>query len=322
MASEGRKIVVLDGSTLNPGDLDWDGLQALGQCAIHERSRAEEIVERASGAQIVLTNKTTMSRETIHALPDLKYIGVLATGFNMVDVEAARERAIPVTNIPIYGTDSVAQMAFAHLLNFTQRVYHHAETVRQGRWTQCTDFCYWDFPLIELAGLNMGIVGFGRIGRATAKLALAFGMQVLAYDVFEIQLEDGVRIVDLETLFRESDVISLHCPLTPDTEKVVNRERLALMKQTAFLINTSRGPLVDTEALAEALNNQQIAGAGLDVLVTEPPPRDNPLISAKNCQITPHIAWATRSARSRMMKTAVDNVAAFLAGKPQNVVIS
>jgi glycerate dehydrogenase len=315
------RIVVLDGHTLNPGDLSWKGLEALGECAIHDRTPPAEVVGRATGAGVVLTNKVAITRETIERLPDLKYIGVLATGYNIVDVEAAARRNIPVTNVPTYGTVSVAQMVMAHLLNLAQHVEHHAVTVRDGRWTASDDFCYWDFPLVELAGLTMGVVGFGRIGRATAALARAFGMNVVAYDPVPPQdLPEGVRAADLDEVFRTSDVVSLHCPLTPDTERLVNAERLAMMKPTAFLINTSRGPLVDETALAEALNAGRLAGAGLDVLAVEPPRADNPLLAAKNCHITPHIAWATRSARARLLETVVDNVRAFLAGRPQNVV--
>ena len=314
------KIVVLDGYALNPGDLDWSGLEAIGDCTFYDRTPPEETISRAQGAEIVLTNKTLLARNEIEALPSLKYIGILATGFNTVDLKSANELKITVTNIPTYGTDSVAQMAFALLLSLTQRVDHHARTVREGRWTSCPDFCYWDYPLIELAGLKMGIVGFGRIGRATGKLAQAFGMQVLAYDTIKIPVTDGIEVVDLDTLFRNSDVVSLHCPLTPETEKLVNRERLAVMKETAFLINTSRGPLVDGAALAVALKENRLAGAALDVLESEPPPADNPLLHAKNCLVTPHIAWATRSARRRLLNTAVQNAKAFVAGAPQNVV--
>ena len=315
------KIVVVDGYTLNPGDLTWAALEALGDCDVYDRTPDEQLVSRCSGAQVVLTNKALFSRETLAQLPDLRYIGVLATGYNIVDVEAARERDILVTNIPTYGTQSVAQMAMAHLLNLTQHVGHHAQTVREGRWTTSEDWCYWDFPLIELAGMTMGIVGFGRIGQATAGLAKAFGMRVVANDVALSKSPDpDVELVDLDTLFGQSDVVSLHCPLTPDNEGMVNTQRLAQMKPTAFLINTSRGPLVVEQDLADALNAGRIAGAGLDVLVTEPPVADNPLFTAKNCYITPHISWATASARARLMQTAVDNVKAFMDGTPQNVV--
>lgn len=315
------RIVVLDGYTLNPGDLSWDGLHALGFCEVYDRTPPEQTVARAAEADVILTNKTILDRAVLDQLPKLKYIGVLATGYNVVDTVAARERRIPVTNVPTYGTRSVAQMVFAHLLNLTQRVGHHAQAAGVGRWTASVDFCFWDYPLLELNGMTMGIVGFGRTGRATAKIAHAFGMKLLVHDsVTPSDLPNSGQFADLRRLFRESDVVSLHCPLTPQTENLVNAERLALMKKTAFLINTSRGPVVDEHALADALNAGQIAGAGLDVLRQEPPAADNPLLRAKNCYITPHIAWATRSARARLMDTAVENVKAFLEGKPQNVV--
>lgn len=315
------KIVVLDGHTLNPGDLSWQGLNDLGSCEIHDRTPASKTVQRARDAEIVLTNKTVLSAEIIEALPGLRYIGVLATGYNVVDIEAARARAIPVTNIPTYGTDSVAQMVFAHVLNLTQRVDHHARTVREGRWSQSPDFCYWDTPLLELNGLTMGIVGFGRIGQATARLAAAFGMKVLAYDLQPPPtMPGGCEMADLDAVFGTADIVSLHCPLTAANKHMVNARRLGQMKRTAFLINTSRGPLVDEAALAEALNQGRIAGAGLDVLEVEPPQPDNPLFSAKNCFITPHIAWATRAARARLLEIAVANVAAFINGEPRNVV--
>jgi len=316
------KIVVLDGYTLNPGDLSWDGLKSLGNCEFYDRSSPGEVLKRAGGAEMVLVNKIVLSRETIFSLPRLKYIGVTATGYNIVDVVAARERGIAVTNVPSYGTRSVAQMTFALLLELTQRVGHHAQTVRDGRWTACPDFCYWDYPLLELDGLTMGIVGFGRIGRSVAKLAAAFGMKVLAHSRSsgaDVSL-GAVDFVDLETLFRRSDVISLHCPLTPETKHLVNAERLSWMKSSAFLLNTSRGALIDEPALADALNSNRIAGAGLDVLGIEPPPANHPLLHVRNCLITPHIAWATRAARSRLLAIAIANVGAFLDGKPQNVV--
>lgn len=316
-----KRIVVLDGYTLNPGDLSWDGLEALGPCKVYDRTDKEDTVSRAQGAEIVITNKTELFGGVIEKLEGLEYIGVLATGYNVVDVEAARRRGVVVTNVPAYSTLSVAQMAFAHLLNLTLRVGLHAQTVTAGKWSSHVDFCYWETPLIELAGLTMGIVGFGRIGRAAAQMALALGMEVIAYDVAEpADVPEGCRLVGLDDIFRESDVVSLHCPLTSENKGLVSEERLAMMKESAFLINTSRGPLVDEQALAKALNERRIAGAGLDVLTSEPPEKDNPLLSAKNCFITPHISWATRAARQRLLKVAVENVAAFLAGKPQNVV--
>jgi glycerate dehydrogenase len=268
----------------------------------------------------VLSNKASLSREVLANKPQLKYVGVTATGYNIVDVQAAREFGIMVTNVPNYGTASVAQMVFAHLLNLTQRVADHATAVREGRWASAQDWCFWDYPLLELEGMTMGIVGYGRIGRATASLATAFGMHVLAHNRSPISGPELVHPVSLEALFRESDVVSLHCPLTPETQRLVNRERLALMKPIAILINTSRGALIDEEALAEALNSGRLAGAGLDVLAIEPPRGSNPLHDAKNCYITPHIAWATRSSRQRLLNMAIDNVAAFLRGEPQNVV--
>ena len=315
------KIVVLDGYTLNPGDLTWEGLELLGQCIVYDRTDPGEVLSRAEGAEIILTNKTVLSSDKIEQLPSLKYIGVLATGYNVLDVEAAHERGIVVTNVPAYSTPSVGQLVFAHLLNLAHHVGHHSETVRSGRWSSNPDFCYWDRPLIELSGLTIGTIGFGRIGQTTTKLALAFGMKVSAYDIVRpASIPEGCQFVRLEDVFRDSDVVSLHCPLTSQTEKIVNKERLALMKKTAFLINTGRGPLVDEQALADALNNERIAGAGLDVLSSEPPEKDNPLLTAKNCFITPHIAWATRAARQRLLKVVIDNVAAYLAGRPQNVV--
>ena len=314
-------IVVLDGYTLNPGDLSWAPLEALGRAAIYDRTPPEEVVPRAEQAEVVLTNKTVLSRETIGRLGRLRYIGVLATGYNVVDVAAARERGVAVTNVPDYGSRSVAQMALAHVLNLTQHVAHHAETVAQGRWTRSADFCYWDYPLVELGGLTMGIVGFGQIGRRVAELARALGMNVLVCDpAAPSDLPEGARAVGLDDLFAASDVVSLHCPLTPDTQHLVDRRRLALMKPTALLVNTSRGPLVDEHALAEALNAGRIAGAGLDVLAVEPPQSDNPLLGARNCYVTPHIAWATRAARQRLLTIVVENLRAFLAGQPQNVV--
>jgi glycerate dehydrogenase len=315
------RIVVLDGYTLNPGDLTWDGLKALGECVVYDRSPPAQVVARAQAAEIVFTNKIVLDAATLQALPKLRYIGVLATGYNVVDVCAARERNVVVTNIPTYGTRSVAQHVFALLLELTQHVGHHAGTVRDGRWSANPDWCYWDFPLIEMEGLTMGVVGFGRIGQAVATLASAFGMQVLAYDLQPPPtLPPGVRLADLDTVFAQSDVVSLHCPLTAENQGLVNARRLATMKSSAFLINTSRGPLINEADLAAALNAGRIAGAGLDVLAVEPPWADNPLLTARNCLITPHIAWATHAARARLMQIAVENLRAFLGGKPVNVV--
>lgn len=314
-------IVVLDGYTLNPGDLNWDELQALGPGEIFDRTPPGEVAARAAQAEIVITNKAILHRAQIEALPKLKYIGVTATGYNVVDIDAAKERGIVVCNVPLYGTRSVAQHTVALLLELTQHVGHHAQSVRDGRWVRSQDWCYWDKPLIELDGLTMGIVGYGRIGQATARLAEAFGMKVLTTPSSSGKpREPQVGVVSLDQLFSESDVVSLHCPLTPETKHLVNAPRLARMKPTAFLLNTSRGPLIDEAALADALNTGRIAAAALDVLSAEPPPADNPLLMAKNCLITPHNAWAMRAARARLMKTSVDNVRAFLAGQPQNVV--
>ncbi len=315
------KIAILDGYALNPGDLNWEGFQALGSCEIHDRTPPEKVLERAAGAEALLVNKVVLDRKSLESLPSLRYVGVLATGYNVVDVAAAKERGVVVTNIPTYGTRSVAQMAFALLLELTQRAGHHSETVRQGRWGSAKDFCYWDYPLVELDGLAMGLVGFGRIGQAVAEIAKAFGMKVLAYDsFFKGAAPSGVELCSLGKLLKESDVVSLHCPLTAENKGMVDAKALSLMKRSAFLINTSRGPLVDEQALADALNSGRIAGAGLDVLSSEPPKPDNPLLSAKNCIVTPHIAWATKSARGRLMDIAVGNLKAFLAGKPVNVV--
>lgn len=319
------KIVVLDGYALNPGDMSWQALAALGNCMVYDRTPKELVVERAAGADVVLTNKVVLAAEQLAQLPQLRYIGVTATGFNVVDVEAARRQNILVTNVPAYSTASVAQLVFALLLELTQQVGHHARLVREGRWSASPDFCFWDRPLVELDGLTLGIVGFGAIGRRVARLAGAFGMEVLVYTAHPEKYRQSAegkdaRFVGLDELFVASDAVTLHCPLTEETRALVDARRLESMKPTAYLINTGRGPLVDEAALAAALNSGRIAGAGLDVLSAEPPPADNPLLPAANCCITPHIAWATRAARERLMATAVANVRAFVAGQPQNVV--
>ena len=325
MTSTTPRLVILDGFALNPGDLSWEHLMSLGNCTIYDRTAPAEVVAEAADAEFILTNKAILSRPVIEALPKLRYIGVMATGVNVVDLEAASEQGITVTNVPIYGTASVAQMVWSHVLHFTGHVGAHSRAVHAGRWSSASDFCFWDFPQVELEGLTMGIVGFGRIGRATAKLADAFGMKVLVTRRTAVQpvsddMPGYARLVDLDTLFRESDIVSLHCPLTPETTGLVSAARLQMMKPTALLINTSRGPLIDESALADALERGTIAGAGLDVLSSEPPPLDHPLLGVRNCLITPHIAWATRSARGRLLDRVVDNVAAFLSGQPQNVV--
>lgn len=313
------KIVVLDGYAANPGDLRWDELQSMGECVIYDRTAPVEVLERSVGAEILLTNKTVLTAEHMAALPELKYIGVLATGYNIVDVNAAKERGIVVTNIPAYSTDSVAQMVFAHILNITQQVQHHSEEVRKGRWSSSKDFCFWDTPLIELRGKKIGIVGLGHTGFTTARIAIGFGMQVCAYtSKTNFQLPPEVRKMELDELFRECDIISLHCPLTDSTRELVNAERLKMMKHTAILINTGRGPLINEQDLADALNNGEIYAAGLDVLSQEPPHTDNPLLSARNCYITPHIAWASTAARERLMLIMLENIKAYLGGKTVN----
>ena len=306
---------------MNPGDLGWEPLLALGECAIHERTPPGLTVERLRGAGIAVTNKVVLDRAVIAALPDLRYIGVTATGHNVVDIPAARERGIVVTNVPAYSTESVAQMTFALLLELAARAGHHADAVRAGRWTRNPDFCFFDYPLLELDGRTMGLVGFGRIGQAVAKIARAFGMKLLVHVRTPRPGPPDVTFVELDTLFRKSDVVSLHCPLTPETEGMVNGKRLALMRPAAYLINTGRGPLVNEADLAAALNAGRLAGAGLDVLAVEPPRADNPLLAARNCVITPHVAWATRAARQRLMDETVANIRSFLAGKPRNVVV-
>lgn len=316
------KIVVLDGFTLNPGDLSWSGLEALGETTVYDRTNPEDIITRASGAEILFTNKTPLSAATMDALPELKFIGVLATGYNVVDVNAAKERGIPVSNIPTYGTLSVAQMAFAHIMQFCHHVKNHDDRVKAGAWSDCVDFCFWDHPLIELAGKTLGVVGFGRIGQQTANIGEAFGMRILAFDAYKTDQSHRPDFAwaELDQLLKESDFVSLHCPLFPETQGIINKENLAKMKPTAFLVNTSRGPLIVDQDLADALNSEVIAGAGLDVLSVEPPTMDNPLMTAKNCTITPHIAWATKDARSRLMDIAVENAQAYIAGSPKNTV--
>lgn len=313
-------IVILDGHTANPGDLSWSPIEAIGSLIVHPRTAAADVVRRASEADIVLTNKTVLTREAIGSLPRLRCIGVLATGYNIVDVEAAKERGIPVCNVPEYSTPNVAQAVFALLLELTNHVGHHARTVREGRWAACQDFCYWDGNLVELSGLTLGLVGYGRIGRAVASIGRAFGMRVLACRRTTVSDDDATSLVDLPSLLRESDVVSLHCPLTPETRSLIRADTIGLMKPTAFLINTSRGPLVNEVDLAAALDHRRIAGAGLDVLSVEPPSASNPLLTARNCVITPHIAWATLNARRRLIDVTADNLRAFVAGHPQHVV--
>jgi glycerate dehydrogenase len=316
------KIVVLDGYALNPGDLSWDSLQKTGTLEIYDRTPENLVAERAKGADAVLTNKTPLSRATLSQLSALKYIGVLATGYDMVDKAAARERGVVVTNIPTYGTTSVAQLAIALLLELCHHVGLHGDAVRNGEWSRNPDWSFWKTPLIELSGKTMGIIGFGRIGRQTGAIAAALGMRVVAHDTAEVNAPDypGFQWVTLDRIVSEVDVLSLHCPLLPENKGMINKARLERMKRSAFLLNTSRGPLVVDQDLANALNDGVIAGAGLDVLSTEPPAPDNPLLSARNCIVTPHIAWATREARARLMDVAVENLRAFLEGRAENVV--
>ena len=314
-------ITILDGYALNPGDLSYDVLQQFGTLTVYDRTTPEQVIERAKDADAILTNKVVLGEKEFAQLPRLRYVGVQATGYNVVDVEAARRYGITVTNIPAYSTASVAQMVMAHLLNITQSVDYYAQQNRSGRWGNNPDFCYWDNGLIELAGKQMGVVGFGRTGSAVARLAQAFGMTVAAYtSKAQNELPEGVVKVSLDALFATSDVVSLHCPLTADTHHLVNAARLALMKPTAILINTARGPIVDEQALADALNSGALHAAGIDVLTEEPPHLGSPLLSARHCFITPHIAWATLEARTRLLQICCENLRAFIAGEPQNVV--
>lgn len=313
------KIVVLDGYALNPGDLSWSGMEALGELVVYDRTSPSELMERSADAEVLITNKTLITAADMEALSRLKYIGVLATGYNVVDIEAAKARGIVVTNIPAYSTASVAQMVFAHLLNITQRVGFYAEENAKGRWADSVDFCYWDTDLVELAGKKMGIVGFGNIGQATARIAQAFGMEVCVYTSKEQSaLPVGMTKMGLDALFASCDVVSLHCPLTPETKEMVKAERLNIMKPNAILINTGRGSLVNERDLADALNEGRIAAAGLDVLSVEPSVAGNPLLNARNCFITPHIAWATKEARTRLMDIAVNNLKCYQEGNVLN----
>ena len=318
------KIVILDGYRENPGDLSWEDFEKLGDLTVHNRSPLndeEEIVRRIDGADVVITNKTPVSRRTIESNKNLKYIGILATGYNIVDTVAARESGIPVSNIPAYGTYAVSQFAFALLLEICHNVGHHDQAVKKGRWEKNPDWCFWDYPLIELADKTMGIIGFGRIGQATGRIARAFGMEVIAND--EVQNEAGREIakyVSLDEIYTRSDVVTLHCPLFPATEGMINRESIAKMKDGVIIINNSRGPLVVEQDLADALNSGKVYAAGLDVVSSEPIRGDNPLLKAKNCIITPHISWAPKESRTRLINIAVANLKAFIEGKPVNVV--
>ena len=313
------KIVVLDGYCLNPGDLSWEDMATLGDLQVYDRTSPKDLLGRAQGAEVLITNKTLITGNDMEALPQLKYIGVLATGYNVVDIESAKKKGIVVTNIPAYSTNSVAQMVFAHILNITQRVGHYACMNRQGKWSDNADFCYWDTDLIELNDKWMGIVGFGNIGQATARIALSFGMKVGVFtSKDQSELPEGIVKMSLDEVFKTCDVVSLHCPLTPSTQEMVNAERLNLMKSNAILINTGRGPLINEQDLADALNEGKIMAAGLDVLSSEPPLSTNSLLSARNCFITPHIAWATKEARIRLMQIAVNNLKEFKNGNVIN----
>lgn len=315
------KIVVLDGFAGNPGDLSWEEIKSLGECTIYDRTAPEEKLERVKDAEIILTNKVPFNASDFNQLPNLKYIGVLATGYNIIDTEAAKAHGVVVTNIPAYSTNSVAQMVFAHLLNITNSVQHYTDEARAGVWSKNPDFSYQNTLLVELHRKKIGIVGLGNIGKAVARIAIGFGMEVFAYTTkSHFQLPPEIHKMDLDDLFRECDIVTLHCPLTPKTKNLVNAERLKTMKPTAILINTSRGPVVNEQDLADALNNGTIYAAGVDVLSEEPAVANNPLLTARNCFITPHIAWATKEARIRLMEITIENIKAFLDGQPVNVV--
>jgi len=316
------KIVVLDGYTLNPGDLSWDALERLGELTVYDRTKEEEVVGRIGDAQIVFTNKTPLKKETFDACWDLKYVGVLATGYNVVDIQYAKEKGITVTNIPTYGTAAVSQFTIALLLELCHHIGAHSDSVKKGEWTSNRDWCYWNYPLVELAGKTMGIIGFGRIGQETGKIAQALGMNVLAYDEFpNKELETKTcHYADLDTVLGRGDVIALHCPLFPSTKGIINKDSIAKMKDGVMIINDSRGPLIVEEDLRDALNSGKVAGAAVDVVSTEPILEDNPLLEAKNIIITPHIAWAPKESRQRLLNIGVSNLEAYLGGSTQNIV--
>ena len=316
------KIIILDGYTENPGDLSWGGFEALGETIVYDRTPEDKIIERIADAEVVYTNKTPITAETIKACPSVKFIGVLATGYNVVDVEAAKAANISVSNIPTYGTAAVSQFAIALLLELCHHIGEHSACVQRGDWTNNADWCFWNYPLVELAGKTMGIIGFGRIGQGTARIAQALGMHVVVVDAYENKAleNDTLKYVSLDELFAQSDVISLHCPLFPSTEGIINKNNIAKMKDGVMIINDSRGGLVVEEDLRDALNSGKVGGAAVDVVSTEPIKMDNPLLQAKNCIITPHIAWAPKESRQRLMDIAVANLEAYANGKPQNVV--
>lgn len=312
------KIVVLDGYTCNPNDLSWDMFEKLGELTVYDRTKPNEVLQRAKDADVLITNKTVLNKEIISQLTHVKYIGVIATGYNVVDVAAAKEKGIVVTNVPGYSTASVAQHVFSLLLEITARVGHHDQTVKSGRWSSSLDFCYWDYPLMELADKTFGVLGYGRIGKQTAVIAKAFGMNVIAYDRGRTNHDGIVEKVSLPQLFTQSDIISLHVPLSDDTREIINKNSLSMMKEGVILINTSRGPLINESDLAQALLSKKVKAAGLDVLTQEPPAADNPLIPLDNCLITPHIAWAPIEARERLLHIAADNLKKFQEGIEQN----
>lgn len=319
------KIVVLDGFTLNPGDLDWKGLEAIGECTVYDRTsltNVQEAIDRIGDAEIVFTNKTPMPKALFDACPNIKFVGVLATGYNVVDVNAAKEKGIPVTNIPTYGTSAVGQFTIALLLEICHHIGYHNDAVHNGKWESNPDWCFWDYPLMELDGKTMGIIGYGRIGQSTGKIAQALGMKVLAYDEYKNLdlVTETCKYVELDELLKQSDVIALHCPLFPATQGIINKENIEKMKDGVIILNDSRGPLIVEKDLADALNSGKVAAAGLDVVSTEPIKGDNPLLHAKNCIITPHIAWAPKESRKRLMDIAVNNLQSFIIGKPVNVV--
>lgn len=316
------KIVNLDGYTTNPGDLSWDGIKRFGDYTVYDRTPADKVIERAKGANILIINKTVVTKEILDALsPDLEYIGLQSTGYNVVDCEYARKLGVTVCNIPSYSTNAVAQLVFAFILQITNEVTLHADAVRNGEWCRCEDFCFWKKPLTELAGKTIGIIGFGAIGQKVAQISKAFDMKILAYNPRPKSAADlDVVFTDMDTLLKKSDIITCHCPLTSETKGLINAENIAKMKNSAIFINTSRGPVVDEKALADALNSSKIRAAGLDVLETEPARTDNPLLTAKNCYITPHIAWAALETRARLLKILEENLEAYISGKPQNVV--
>lgn len=316
------KIVVLDGYTLNPGDITWEELEKLGELKVYDRSREDLVIDRVGDAEVVFTNKTPLSKDALKKMTNLKFIGVLATGFNIVDVDAAKELGIVVTNIPTYGTDAVSQMAIALLLGICHHVGEHNESVKRGEWANNLDWCYWNYPLIELAGKTMGIIGYGRIGQGTGRIAQALGMNVIAYDQYKNQSLEGntMKYVELDELMAKSDVITLHCPLFESTKGIINKNTISKMKDGVKIINNSRGPLIVEEDLAKALNSGKVGAAAVDVVSTEPIKMDNPLLKAKNCIITPHISWAPKESRERLMNIAIENLKQFLAGKSVNVV--